>query len=41
MESKVSKDTTFLSNYESTGVVDLGKRVTGRKVLDREGSNPD
>jgi hypothetical protein len=41
LESKGPKGSTFLSNYESTGVVDNGKRVTGRKVPDREGDNPD
>jgi hypothetical protein len=41
LENKESKDSTFLSNYESTRAVDLGKRVTGGKLLDREGDNPD
>jgi hypothetical protein len=41
LESKEPKGSTFLSNYESTRAVDLRKRVTGRKVLDQEGDNPD
>jgi hypothetical protein len=41
LENKESKDSTFLSNYESTRAADLRKRVTGGKLLDREGDNPD
>ena len=41
MESKVSKDTAFLSNSESIGAVDPEKRVNGGKLHDREGDNPD
>jgi hypothetical protein len=41
LENKDPKGSTFLSNYESTRTVDLGKRVTGGKLLDREGDNPD
>ena len=41
LENKDPKGSTFLSNFESTSVVDLRKRVTGGKLLDREGDNPD
>ena len=41
MENKDPKGSTFLSNYESTRTVDLGKRVTGGKLLDRERDNSD
>ena len=41
MENKDPKGSTFLSNYESTRAVDLGKRVSGGKLHDREGDNPD
>ena len=41
LENKEPKGSTFLSNYESTRTKDLGKRVTGGKLLDREGDNPD
>ena len=41
LENKDPKGSTFLSNSESTRTIDLGKRVTGGKLLDREGDNPD
>ena len=41
MENKDPKGSTFLSNFESTRVLDFRKRVTGGKLLDREGDNPD
>ena len=41
MGSKESKDPAFLSNSEFIGAVDPGRRVTGGKLLDREGDNPD
>lgn len=41
MENKDPKGSTFLSNYESTCAVDLGKRVSGGKLHDRERDNSD
>jgi hypothetical protein len=41
MGSKGSKDLAFLSNSEVIGAVDLGRRVLGGKLPDREGNNPD
>jgi len=41
LKSKEPKGSTFLSNSEFIGAVDLGRRVTGGKLLDREGDNPD
>jgi hypothetical protein len=41
LENKDPKGSTFLSNYESTRAVDLGKRVSGGKLHDREGDNLD
>ncbi len=41
LESKGPKGSTFLSNSESIGAVDLIKRVMRGKLVDREGDNPD